>query len=271
MVKGLPYYGGKSPIMPRCKWINSVIGRTPGRSYCEPFAGMLGVLLGRERVATEVANDANGFVVSWWRAVRDMPEEFGRRIQATPRSLVLFDEAVEAVLRPCSGDLLADALAFHICVEQSMAHGPVPSRGSWSVTKSPNNRSIGKWTGLEVAPLASRIADVQLENRDALEILDWTKNESEILIYADPPYRSATTRPYGKIEIDWDRLAALFQAQKGMVAISGYGDEWDALGWHKSEFSDTFQAVGRHAKGAARETRVECLWTNFASAQKELF
>lgn len=273
-VGALAYYGGKNPVTRRGKWINALIGPTPkGCSYIEPFAGMLGVLLGRAPAKVEIANDANGWIVAWWRAVRDRPEEFARLIALTPRSRALFNEAVETVLAgPCSGDLLHDALTLHVCVEHSMAHGPVPSRGSWSVifagTASP--AGIEKWSRERVAALAARMRAVQLECRDACTILERTRRAASALIYVDPPYRSANYSPYGEAakQIDWGQLKELLAAQAGRVAVSGYGDEWDGLGWHRSELADRHRPIGVHA-GAPASPRREVLWTNFPPAAED--
>ncbi len=267
-VGGLPYFGGKHPRTRRGKWISATIGPTPPRfSYIEPFAGMLGVLLSRPPACIELANDANGWVISWWRAVRDHPDEFGRLIAATPRSRALYEEAVETVKAgPCSGEQLRDALAIHICVEQGMTHGPVPTRGAWSVCFSGANGSTGieGWTRERVAALAARLRRVQLECRDACAIMERTRRTANAVIYVDPPYRTANTSPYGEAarRIDWGRLADLLAAQPGRVAVSGYGDEWDALGWHRSELADRHRPIGAQA-GAPASPRCEVLWTNF--------
>ena len=270
-VGGLRYFGGKHPRTRRCKWISAVIGPTPPRhTYIEPFAGMLGVLLARPPAPYELANDANGWVVAWWRAVRDRPDEFARLVAFTPRSRALFDEAAETVhAGPCSGDVLRDALTLHVCVEQSMTHGPVPSRSSWAAqfAFTPGTLGFNSWLAGRVPALAARLRGVQLECRDACAILERTRRTASALLYVDPPYRSATIAPYGEParRIDWGRLADLLAAQTGRVAVSGYGDEWDALGWHRSERADMHRPIGVNAGGPASPRR-EVLWTNFPPA-----
>ena len=267
----LRYYGGKHPRTRRCKWIVATIGPTPPRfSYIEPFAGMLGVLLARPPAGIELASDANGWIVAWWLAVRDRPAEFARLIAATPHSRALFDEAVETVLAgPCSGDLLRDALAIHICIDQGMRHGPNPSRGTWAPCFSGAAGSVSSkgWTRERVAALAARMRGVQLECRDACAILERARRTADALIYVDPPYRNTDISPYGAAarRLDWGRLADLLAAQKGRVAISGYGDEWDSLGWRRSELADRHRPIGVHS-GAPASPRREVFWTNFSPA-----
>jgi hypothetical protein len=66
-----PWFGGKSRAADLV-WRH--LGAVGG--YVEPFAGSLGVLLGRptEHAGTETVNDIDGYVVNFWRAVRHDPE-----------------------------------------------------------------------------------------------------------------------------------------------------------------------------------------------------
>ena len=78
-------------------------------------------------------------------------------------------------------------------------------------------------------------------------------------IYADPPHPSATTTGYVVRDFDRDGLADVLMAQRGAVGISGYGDEWDVLGWRKV----TRPALCRQINGGAR---LEVLWLNSKAA-----
>ena len=65
-----PYAGGKSQVA-------ATIWRALGqpRTYIEPFAGSLGVLLGRpDPPGMEIVNDAEGLVANFWRAVKSDPD-----------------------------------------------------------------------------------------------------------------------------------------------------------------------------------------------------
>ena len=55
------------------------------------------------------------------------------------------------------------------------------------------------------------------------------------MIYADPPYPTAAAAHLYARTVDFDRLAETLLAQQGKVAVSGYGDEWDSLGWERHE------------------------------------
>jgi DNA adenine methylase len=64
-----PWFGGKSRA---AEEVSAVMGDLT--TYCEPFAGSLAVLLKRPVVNHEVVNDADGWLVNFWRAVKADPE-----------------------------------------------------------------------------------------------------------------------------------------------------------------------------------------------------
>ena len=82
-LRALGWVGGKSPFGAHKtgQWIASLlppVGTT--YTYIEPFAGMLGVMLQRPKHRREIANDLDGDLVNWWRAVRDYPEATRRPV-----------------------------------------------------------------------------------------------------------------------------------------------------------------------------------------------
>ena len=65
-----PFFGGKSRF---ADLVWSRLG-DPG-AYAEPFAGSLGILLGRKAPGkVEIVGDANGFISNFWRAVQSDPD-----------------------------------------------------------------------------------------------------------------------------------------------------------------------------------------------------
>jgi len=69
-----PYFGGKRDVV-ELTW--SRFGSV--KQYIEPFCGSLAMLLGaKEAASLEVANDINGFIANFWRAVKHQPAEVAR-------------------------------------------------------------------------------------------------------------------------------------------------------------------------------------------------
>ena len=262
-LRALGYYGGKSPHGGRSlgRWISDCIGPTPrGWAYVEPFAGMLGVLLSRPPATLETANDASGWIVAWWRAVRDAPVAFGALVDSTPYARSEYADAAERYRRGLSGDGLRDALTAHILIEQSRTHSTKPT--GWSRRLTPHKQGSpgagrNPLKSANIAALAERLHAVQLEHGCALELLEAVADVRRAVIYVDPPYSEANTRPYDSAAIDRERMAELLAKQAGRVAVSGYGSEWDCLGWRRESAATYTRTSGQTSE------RLERLWLNF--------
>ena len=270
-LSGLPYYGGKSynANQQTGPWIASLLPSDLDVLYCEPFAGMLGVLLQRPKAKMELVNDINHRIVNWWRIIRGQPDSFAHLLDTTPMSRVEYQYAVENMDNNALSDL-ERARLFHIVLQQGIAQGDgKQGMGGWRVGyKTQGSSSVGRWQGQRVHALSRRLRSVQLECRDALEVLERTTTLERAVIYCDPPYRDADASPYAFKNIDREELARLLMEQKGMVAISGYGDEWEHLGWHRHEKS-TMRHTMRYLESVATQ-RTEVLWTNYQPAQQLL-
>ena len=268
------YFGGKNPCRGINKWIVGIIGH-PRRdeTFVEPFAGMLGILLSRLPASKEIANDRNGDIVNWWLAVRDHPEDFAELIFNTPVSRQIFEDSID-LLASDESDMMRRALAQHVCMTQNVMATPVPGKSNWGcrIAKFPRTEiKIGRLKiHAEIRALADRMRAVQLENRDALDIIERTIEYENALLYCDPPYAGACIKGYGLDTLDRPRMAELLMAHKGRVAVSGYADNWDCLsGWNRHEFRDKSR-VGPQRSGRKWSPRTEVLWTNF-DPPKDLF
>ena len=260
----LPYYGGKRGYG-KAEWIASFLPHTRESCYIEPFAGMAGVLLARAPVKREILNDLNGRVINWWRAVRDEPEEFGRLLEFTPFSRAEYEWGLSAMDNE-SLPPLRRALAFHVVVDQAINHGD--ARRGWKRTFSPIVGSMPLHGIDTIAALWQRLRYVQLECQDACDLLDRVKDCDYTVIYVDPPYPTADTTVYAVRGVDWERLANLLMAQRGAVGVSGYGDEWDRLGWRRV----TRPALRSQINGGS-DAKLEVLWLNdkASATRPELF
>ena len=221
--------------------------------YVEPFAGMAAVLLARPRVRMELINDLNGRVVNWWRMVRDQPEELGRLIDYTPHSRAEYDWALANMDNP-NIPAVRRALAFTIAVHQSMMHADAPNYWFRHMSLSVGSFRLPRSEDIDM--LAQRLRSVQLDTQDAVQIIRAAAPFPESVIYCDPPYPTADVTPYGVSEVNQDEIAAALLEVRGAAAISGYGEEWDRLGWRKE-----CRPALRHNRTGG-DPRVEVLWLN---------
>ena len=248
-VRALRYYGGKSAHGAKGRWI---AGHLPhARGYIEPFAGMLGVMLQREPSKFELANDLDRSIITWWEAVRDHTADFEHLVECTPQSRDAYDWAVQNVHH---ADLLQRALAVHVVLSQGFVPGMSSGLRSW--------RRWRRLASMDIRALADRLADVLLENRDAVEVLDEQARYPNHVVYCDPPYHTADTLAY-TVDVDRGAMAEVLRAAKAKVAISGYNDEWDELGWERRDY---FTYTTNTAAGSG--PRTEVLWCNYAAPEQ---
>ena len=261
----MPYLGGKSATRKdgNGAWIASLLPPViRSQVYCEPFAGMLGVLLQRHKAPQEIVNDIDGRIINWWRVVRDQPEAFARAIRYTPHSRVEFEAATERMANAHEHCDVSHAVDFTIITLQSITRGQ-SQRSYWLRRQDGANYGATWSANLEnrIARLSDRIRGIQLEHMDAVELLRHISVLPHAVVYCDPPYKD--TQQYAH-NVDRDALREVLSAAKARVAISGYGTEWDSLGWHK----ETSAAIPLRLKTGSR--RSESLWFNYEPTHRLL-
>ena len=273
LLAGLGWVGGKSQLARNGinSWIRGALPPVVWHStYVEPCAGMLGVLLARQRVRLEVVGDVNHRLVEWWQVVRDERPALIASLHYTPNAHEEFDRCLAGL---DDGDVspVERARRFTVVVAHGHAHSD-RAHSSWRSAISPTGTSPGDWPDRLPDALADRLRHVRIERRDCAEMVERFAAEPAAVIYLDPPYRE-TSRPsgmyrHGSAAVDWSDLASAVQGARAAVAISGYGTEWDDLldaGWRRQEhatYTTLLRATGAGAENAERH-RTEVLWTNY--------
>lgn len=256
------WYGGKHPTNPLCGWIVERLVDT--RLYVEPFAGMLGVLLRRRPSALEVVNDLDLNVTTFWRVVREQPQALVDYVGALPQGR----EDAERML-----DVWRDP-GGHSDIERAAALLYLGCTTAGATRTSYRTRyrvASPLWTHIDaIAPLADRLVNVQIENRDALEVLDRARIEPAAMIYCDPPYEGAAdTRAYAA-SVDIAALVEMVTAPDttAKIAVSGYEGSLvgliDRPGWVIHRRTQAMTAgITQLGSDQKRPMRVECLAVNY--------
>ena len=267
-IKALPYFGGKSVhgVNGIGAWIASLLPTTDDpryNHYSEPFAGMLGIMCHRAPLFNEWINDRDELIINWWRCIRDQPEELGYLLHTTPYSQAEYRRAYDELYTET--DPLRRALNVAIVLYQGRCKS-LARRYSWGRT-SVKTEAWGKKDLLDerVWGLHARIQHALLFNEDAVKFMERTADFINAIVYCDPPYRSALTGDnYGHHELNIDAFSEVLSFHKGAIAISGYGNEWDHLGWEKHEYAtfSMFQSAGDNK-------RTEVVWTNFTREESK--
>lgn len=229
---------------------------TPHYHYVEPFFGSGAVFFTKPPVPHEVINDRNGQVVNLFRCLRDHEDDLCWRLEATPWSRDEYD-----LCHLPADDPVEEARRFVVRCWQAHASDLAKKTG-WK-NRGARQRAAGmshRWNKVpeQLRSLALRLKDTEIENRDAIEVIERHAGE-DCLIYADPPYLHAvrTQHMYGNEMSDEDHVLLLktLLAHPGPVVVSGYANElYDEIlsGWR--------QVVTKAPKAEKAATRLEVLW-----------
>jgi DNA adenine methylase len=233
-----PYFGGKTRLADRI-----VDLLPPHEHYVEPFAGSLAVLLAKPRSAMETVNDLDGDLMTFWRVLRDRPEDLARVCVLTPHSRAEHQAAYDMP------EYLDDLeRARRVWVRLSQGRNGTLRRTGWRFYEKPRGgMSMPGYLASYVdrlGPCVERLAGVSLECRDALHVIDAYGEHPGVLIYADPPYL-ASTRGWGnnyahelRTDDEHRTLAKALTGCAAAVVLSGYHSPlYDELydGWHRAE------------------------------------
>ncbi len=265
-LSGPYYYGGKSVNgkSGTGRWITELL---PYRTrYIEPFSGMLGVLLQRRPSPVEIVNDLDGHVVNWWLAVRDDPERLAQHLELTPHSRKHYELAHRTMAATAGkepdGNVERATAIWTVLLGAAVGGSARAASFGLNFKHHPHT---GSWRdGSRVFRLAQRLRKVQLDSRPAETILNRVSEYEDAVVYCDPPYRTADCRAYkdNGQTLDVEAISEALIAQRGAVAISGYGEEWNHLGWNRLELQAQCSSFGEHGK--RKDTRrTEVLWLNF--------
>lgn len=263
------YFGGKTLLAER---IASLL--PAHRHYVEPFAGSLAVLLAKRRSVHETVNDLDGWLMSFWKVLRDRPEDLMRVCDLTPHSRAEYATARDQVEGGGLDDLEKARLVW---VMLSQGRGGTLRRTGWRFYRNPGGTGSSMPDYLNgyvrrMPACAERLSGVSLECRDALDLIPEYGQHPGVLIYADPPYlgESRTSRQY-RHELshaaEHRDLAAALQGCAAAVVVSGYRSPlYDELygDWHQVEL-EAFTGQGN-----TNGRRVEVLWSNRPFAQGTL-
>ncbi len=261
------YFGGKARLAP------AIVKLFPEhQAYMEPYAGSLAVFFHKPPVRHQILNDLDCAVATFFRVLRDQPEELERVCRLTPHS------RTEFMLANLSEPGLTDleiARRFWVRVNQSFVKTAATSSG-WSVTTS-RTQSVPASVAARIgrfADCANLLSAASIENCDGAALVRRLAND-QTLIYVDPPYfeETRTARRKGPMtdyrtdmgcrqpHVD---LADALRSTPATVFVSGYpcdlyGELYD--GWDFVDFEVAASSGSRKA-GAARGRRIERVWSN---------
>jgi len=253
----LRYYGGKWRIS---TWI---ISNFPDHvCYVEPYGGAMSVLLNKPPSTIDVYNDIDRDVVTFFRVLRERPDDLVRAIRLTPFSRA----ELEISNQPCE-DELELARRVYVWSMQGISGTRSDWTTGWRFQRNARNghQNIEVWRDVDhLEQIAERLLSVNLECDKAAKVIK-RYDTPDTLFYCDPPYPMQTRskwRHNGYLhemsDKDHAQLAKLLHSIKGMAAISSYPNEmYDRLyaDWQCVRIKARVNMVNRGGKSV-----IECLY-----------
>lgn len=267
------WYGGKGHLR---EFILPHIERH-GRIYVEPFCGSANLFFAKVPHPVEVLNDLNGDIVNFFRVMqhRRLFRKFAWRLQWTPYAVEEFDAAIN--LPDSNTDPLDRAWAFFVKHNLGFS-GKGDSRGNWRRSFVAAPFVVDDWRN-RVSYLTAwrdRLLHAQIDQRDALEILEYWDTE-DTLFYLDPPYvedtrNSLDVYSHEMSRLDHLRLVDKLLRVKGRVVLSGYTCppyvRLEEAGWTRLDRSILSSMARTGTRDGERLQRIESLWLNRPHEQR---
>ncbi|HYU73391.1 MAG TPA: DNA adenine methylase [Ktedonobacteraceae bacterium] len=233
-------------------------------TYVSPYFGSGADFFLKRPAGYEVINDRSGSVVNLFQVIREHGQDLAELIELTPWSRDEYYASYEK-----TGDAIEDARRFLVRCWQ--AHGTrMNTRTGWRNRGSANGgQTTSLWRQLpdRIIAVIDRLKDTEIENKPALELIGRFQDQTDCLIYADPPY-PLETRNYRKMyehEMNDEDHVALLKAliqHRGPVVLSSYPNSL------YEEILQGWQCVTMPTVAEAGAMRTEVLWLNRKAAHR---
>ncbi|WP_244193492.1 DNA adenine methylase [Mycobacterium nebraskense] len=265
----MSYFGGKTLLADR------IVALLPTHQhYVEPFAGGLAVLLAKSPSRMETVNDLDGQLMTFWRVLRERPDDLIRACALSPHSRAEHCAAFD----PDPGQLGELETARVTWLKISQGRSGTLRKTGWRHFVDPRGSSKSMPGYLDayidrMAAAAERLHRVSLECLPALEIIAKYGAIPEVCLYVDPPYLGSTRTTSGyRVDMRDDAshaelLDTLLQARASVV-LSGYAsDLYDTAlrTWYRVEIPTIT------GQGGTKQARTEVVWCNRPICTPTLF
>ncbi len=209
-----PWIGGKRALS---KQLVQLIGQTPHGLYAEPFVGMGGVFLRRDRrPRAEVINDISEDVTTLFRILQRHYQAFLDTLKWQLASRAEWDRLMRTDPTTLT-DLERSARFLYL---QRLAFGGKVTGRNFGVAYGPSRFDLTKLVPM-LEEVHDRLAGVSIER---LPYADFIRryDRPETLFFLDPPYWG-NEKDYGPglfSEADFERLRGLLEAAEGRFIMT---------------------------------------------------
>ena len=211
MKSPLNYLGGKSRLAEKvCKLIPE-----DHICYCESFCGASWVLFAKEPSKSEVINDLDGELVTFWRVVQNHLEEFLRYFRFAVTSRRIFD--LENMKNPETLTDVQKAVRYFY-LQRCGFGGKVSSRTFGTSATGPSRLNLSNIEE-RLLEVHWRLSRVVIEHLDACKCIE-RYDRPTTLFYLDPPYWETAGYAVAFKEDDYIRLRDTLSKIRGRFLLS---------------------------------------------------
>ena len=226
-----PYPGNKAR---HSKWILEHIPEH--ECYVELFGGAAGVLFNKPRSKIEVYNDLNGDIPHFFRVLRDRGDELQEWLRNVPYSREVHEVWGAAYFDGERSDDDVERAGRFFTLRYTQYSGDIESKSGFaSCCGSRDNAGRFPNKVKRLPDFAERLHGVEIENRNAFEVID-THDSKSTAFYADPPYEG-TESYYNSQGFDHGKLAQKAKEIEGKIIIS-----YDSIPTH---YDESFNVVSK--------------------------
>lgn len=238
----------------------------PHNHYVQPLSGTLDVLLHKPCSPLETVNDVDHELVTFWRVLRDRPDELARACSLTPHSRVEFTSAISGSRLPRDTNEVEIARRVWLRLNHSQT-GSARMHPQWQNAAAHRKTALGLDTAIaQMTEVATRIKRVSLESTAPVELISSVARQPGVCIYLD--LRTEVFGAQGaslvhRARVDPTQVLRAASKAKAAIVIRA---EHDTVA-HSPVHSWTCTPVGEH-----RDSSAVHLWSNrVLSMQERLF
>lgn len=257
----ITYYGGKQNLVSK---ILPLLAQCPHTTYVEPFVGGGAIFWAKPKSEVEIINDLNREVVNFYKVLQSDFKALQAKVLETPHSRALHKDANVIYQNPHMFSDVERAWAFWVATNLGFA-GMIGKGWKYGTTSNTSEKGHSNKKKAFLVELQQRLDLVQIECKDALEIIKWRDREGT-LFYCDPPYFNSDCGHYdGYSEADFKALLESLSQLKGKFLLSSYPsailDEFvERFGWKQEVITGL---VSVNTKSGTKKVKHEVLTYNF--------
>lgn len=256
----ITYYGGKQNM------VSHILPKFPSHhTYIEPFFGGGAVFFAKEPSKSEIVNDINHRLVTFYKVLKYdfeeleklVDESFHSRMQHSESSLI-YKSQKDEIQNPIS-------CAWSVWMQTNMSYTSKIGGGfAYDKKGSTALRTFNKKNAFTEA-YKTRLKKVTIECYDVLKVIK-AYDSPDSFFYLDPPYVSSDQGHYGGYTLDdFRNLLDACTKMEGKFLLSSYPEELllEYRQKHQWKSDDHQKAIAINGKKKEKKVKMECLTWNF--------